>query len=30
MDKEEIEIETNTEDLKHQGEEPEGAHEAGG
>ena len=30
MDKEEIEIETNTEDLEHQGEEPEGAHEAGG
>ena len=30
MDKEEIEIETNAEDLEHQGEEPEGAHEAGG
>lgn len=30
MDKEEIEIETNTEDLERQGEEPEGAHEAGG
>ena len=30
MDKEEIEIETNTEDLEHQGEEPEGAHKAGG